>query len=62
MGKSIMEVLLWTFIGSMAVLVVTHAPGFAQAVTAVGGQVNNIDNTLTGTNVKNAVYSKAFTN
>ena len=61
MKSSIMEIILWSFLGSMAVLIVTHAPGFAQAVTAVGGQVNSIDTTLTGANVKNAQYSKTFT-
>lgn len=59
--KSVMEIVLWFFLGSMLVLVVTHAPGFAQAVTAVGGEVNQMGTTLTGTNVTNAVYSKQFT-
>lgn len=60
--KNVMEIVMWLFLGSLAVLVVTHAPGFAQAVTAVGGQLDNTATLLTGANVKNAVYSKSFTN
>ena len=39
--KEVVHLVLWVFIGALVVLVVTHASGFAQAVTAVGGQVTN---------------------
>lgn len=61
MDKAI-KVLLWFFVGSLVVLVVTHAPGFAQAVQSVGGEVNTLGTTLTGANVGNAVYAKSYTN
>lgn len=60
--KNGMEIILWFFLGCIGVLIVTHAPGFAQAVTSVGTQVNSLGTTLTGTNVTNAVYSKSYTN
>lgn len=55
------KVILWFFMGALVVLVVTHAPGFAQAVQAVGGETNQLGVTLTGANVNNAVYSKSYT-
>lgn len=61
MDKAI-KVILWFFMGALMVLVVTHAPGFAQAVQSVGGEVNSMGVTLTGANVNNAVYSKSYTN
>jgi hypothetical protein len=60
--KNVMELVMWFFVGAIIVLIVTHAPGFAQAVTAVGTQTNSLGTTLTGTNVTNAVYGKAYTN
>lgn len=33
--------ILWLFVGALVVLVVTHAAGFATAVTSVGGQLTN---------------------
>jgi len=51
---------MWFFMGAILVLIVTHAPGFAQATTAVGGQLQGMGTILTGTNVTNAVYSQAF--
>jgi hypothetical protein len=39
---------MWLFIGALVVLVVTHASGFATAVSAVGGQVTNNAYLLTG--------------
>lgn len=54
------EILLWFFLGCLGVLVVTHAPGFAQSVAAVGGQAQGMGTILTGANVGNAVYSKAY--
>lgn len=59
--KNFTEVVMWFFVGCIVVLVVTHAPGFAQAVTAVGGEVQGMGTILTGTNVTNSVYSKQFT-
>lgn len=38
----------WVFLGALLVLVVTHAAGFATAVTAVGGQVTNDASLLAG--------------
>lgn len=60
--KNVMEIILWFFLGCMLVLVVTHAPGFAQAVTAIGGEAQGLGTILTGTKVTNAVYAKSFTN
>lgn len=37
----ITHLIMWLFVGSLLVLVVTHAAGFATAVNAVGGQVTN---------------------
>lgn len=55
------EYILWLFVGALVVLVVTHAQGFATAVTAVGGQVNKSAGLLTGTSVSNAqVPSQGF--
>ena len=59
--KYVMEIVMWFFLGCMLVLIVTHAPGFAQAVTAVGTQGNAAGTILTGANVNNAVYSKSYT-
>lgn len=58
--KSATEIVMWFFMGAILVLIVTHAPGFAQATTAVGGQLQGMGTILTGTNVTNAVYSQAF--
>ncbi len=35
------HLVLWIFVGALVVLIVTHASGFATAVSAVGGQVTN---------------------
>lgn len=59
--KNVMEIVMWFFLGCMLVLIVTHAPGFAQAVSAVGSTTNSLGVTLTGANVGNAQYSKSFT-
>jgi len=37
----IVHLVLWVFVGALVVLIVTHASGFATAVSAVGGQVTN---------------------
>lgn len=39
--KDVVHLILWVFIAALAVLVVTHASGFATSVSAVGGQVTN---------------------
>lgn len=44
----VVHVILFFFIGAMLVLVVTHAAGFATATTAVGGQVANMGQILSG--------------
>lgn len=49
------------FLGAIFVLVVTHAPGFAQAGGTLFSGVEGMGTILTGTNVKNAVYSKSYT-
>ncbi len=37
----ITHLIMWIFVGALLVLVVTHASGFATAVSAVGGQITN---------------------
>lgn len=37
----IVHLIMWLFVGSLVVLVVTHPKGFATSVNAVGGQVTN---------------------
>jgi hypothetical protein len=44
----ITHLIMWIFVGALAVLVVTHAAGFATAVNAVGGQVTNDASLLAG--------------
>jgi hypothetical protein len=44
----IVHLVMWIFVGAIAVLVVTHAAGFSTAVTAVGGQVTNNASLLAG--------------
>jgi hypothetical protein len=44
----IVHLVLWLFVGSLVVLIVTHASGFATAVNAVGGQVTNDASLLAG--------------
>jgi len=44
------EIVMWFFLGCMLVLVVTHAPGFAAAVTAVGTEGNSMSTSLAGSN------------
>jgi hypothetical protein len=47
MSKGI-HIVMWLFLGSLVVLIVTHAGGFATAVTAVGGQLNTSAALLAG--------------
>lgn len=42
------KIVTYIFLAIIAVLVITHAPGFAGAVTAVGGQATNETSLLTG--------------
>lgn len=44
----VVKLIQWLFLGALAVLVVTHASGFASAVNAVGGQVTGDAKLLTG--------------
>lgn len=46
--KDITHFILWLFVGSLVVLIVTHAAGFATATTAVGGQLTNDAYLLSG--------------
>jgi hypothetical protein len=46
--KDVTHFILWLFVGSLVVLVVTHATGFSTAVTAVGGQLTNDAYLLSG--------------
>ena len=46
--KDVTHIILWIFIGALVVLIVTHAPGFSTATTAVGGQVTNDASLLAG--------------
>lgn len=57
------HLVLWLFVGALVVLVVTHAPGFATSVNAVGGQVTNDASLLAGYAPSGgANYSPAQTN
>jgi hypothetical protein len=47
MDKAV-HLIMWVFMGALMVLVVTHAKGFATAVSAVGGQVTNDASLLAG--------------
>jgi hypothetical protein len=44
----IVHLILWVFVGAVAVLILTHASGFATSVNAVGGQVTNDASLLAG--------------
>jgi hypothetical protein len=46
--NTVTHLILWVFMGALLVLVVTHAAGFATAVSAVGGQVTNDATLLSG--------------
>lgn len=46
--NQIVHLIQWLFLGALVVLVVTHASGFASAVSAVGGQVTDDAKLLTG--------------
>lgn len=59
MTKNVVDLVTLFFIGSIIVLIVTHAPGFSQAAGAVFSGVNTMGKTLTGANVGNAAYGGA---
>lgn len=44
----IVHLIMFVFVGAIIVLIITHASGFATAVSAVGGQVTNDANLLAG--------------
>lgn len=46
------------FIGTIIVLVVTHAPGFSQSAGTLFSGVEGMGTILTGTNVSNAAYKR----
>ena len=46
--KSVVDLITLFFIGSIVVLIVTHAPGFSQAAGTVFRGVNSMGSTLTG--------------
>lgn len=47
----VVHLIMWIFVGALLVLVVTHASGFATAVSAVGGQVTSDAGLLSGAGV-----------
>jgi hypothetical protein len=57
----IVHLIMWIFVGALVVLIVTHAPGFSTAVTAVGGQVTNDASLLAGYAPAQAPGTKAAT-
>jgi hypothetical protein len=61
MDKAV-HLILWVFVGALVVLVVTHAAGFATAVSAVGGQVTNDASLLAGYAPQNASGKTVQTN
>lgn len=58
---SITHLIMWIFVGALAVLVVTHAAGFATAVNAVGGQVTTDASLLAGYAPAQSAGSKSAT-
>lgn len=59
--KNVVDLITLFFVGAIIVLIVTHAPGFSQAFGAFTGGINTLGGTLTGGNVRNATYGKAYT-
>lgn len=59
--KDAWHVVTLFLLGSLAVLIVTHAPGFSQAAGTIFSGFNSWGTTLSGTNVKNAVYAGKVT-
>lgn len=47
--KGILDIAMWLILGSIAVLVIMNAQGFATDVSAVGGFVTGESRVLTGT-------------
>lgn len=56
MTKNVVDLITLFFIGSIIVLIVTHAPGFSMAANTVFSGVNTMGKTLTGGSVGNAAY------
>jgi hypothetical protein len=48
------KIVMFIFVGALIVLILTHARGFATAVTAVGGQVAGFASGLSGQGFTNA--------
>ena len=48
MGRMVMDIALWIVLGSALVLIVTHASGFATAVSAIGGFATGESKILAG--------------
>jgi hypothetical protein len=46
--EKVVHLIMWIFVGSLLVLIVKNAQGFATAVAAVGGQVTNDASLLAG--------------
>lgn len=60
--EQITHLIMWIFVGALVVLVITHASGFATAVSAVGGQVTGDASLLAGYQPGAASGSKATVN
>lgn len=46
--EKVVHLIMWIFVGALVVLVVKNASGFATAVNAVGGQITNDAQLLSG--------------
>jgi hypothetical protein len=57
MQKDVFAIITLFFIGSLFVLVVTHARGFSTAAGTLFTGVNNLGTTLTGQRIKNGGLS-----
>ena len=51
--KDVAKLVTIFFVGTIVVLIVTHAQGFATSAGSIFTGVNSLGTTLTGTNVKN---------
>ena len=52
MSKDLMTIIMYFLMGSLVVLVVTHAKGFSTAAGTVFTGVNGLGTTLTGQRIK----------
>lgn len=55
----IVHLIMWIFVGALCVLVVKNAKGFATAVNAVGGQVTNDAELLSGNQAGGKAQTRA---